>query len=790
MTWTYTFPSLRTRLAAEFCGVFAVAMLSLMAALLFLTGRIAESNAEHELSANSAVYDRLWASRAQQLQQAAGLLAKDFGFRAAVATGDQATSASALDNLKRRLGLRTAFIVGIDGTANIGSDLPSPAQVKKLQFAFDSGLLTGVAPIGQGPRQVVAAPIMAPELLGWIVFAVDIDERQMRALEGLSAVPITAGVVAKTGNGQWQRVAGRFAELDQSDGAAIAARFTGYDHSGLTLWRDEAFAVVRKLPALSDEDDAALLLLYPKSLAMSAFRPIQWAILIFAMLGLLLTIGASWRTAARITQPLARLDEAARRLAEGQRTHVPVQGSDELARLSGRFNEMADQIDERERHITHLAFNDVLTELPNRAMFLEHAPLLFSGDLPNGLVLLCLDLDNFKNVNDSLGHHAGDRLLIAVAERLRTLPLAMFIARLGGDEFVIVAKASGSDETESVAARVLAEVSKPVSIDGQEIVPSTSIGIAIPGQDGDDVDTLLRNGDLALYRAKESGRSTYCFFEESFNDRAQSRRQIEGDLRGAIERGEFELKFQPTFDLALDRIASFEALIRWNHPTRGLIAPNEFIPVAEDFGLIVDIGAWAIQQACQTAAAWPVDIRVAVNVSSIQFHRPGLQEVVQQALEASGLAAHRLEIEITETIFLDSSETTLQILHALKALGVRIALDDFGTGYSSLSYLQSFPFDMIKIDRSFIQALTSRPGAAAVIKAITDLAGALGMETTAEGVEDGEQLEQLKLQGCSFAQGFLFSAAVATDAVAAMIAVQPLLPRSSRAPGPQRFALQ
>ena len=252
-------------------------MLSLTAALLFLTGRIAESNAEHELSANSAVYDRLWASRAQQLQQAAGLLAKDFGFRAAVATGDLATSASALDNLKRRLGLRTAFIVGIDGTANIGSDLPSPEQVKKLQFAFDSGLLVGVAPIGQSPRQVVAAPIMAPELLGWIVFAVDIDQRQMRSLEGLSAVPITAGVVAKSGNGQWRRVAGRFAELDQSDGAAINDRLTGYDHRGLTLWRDEAFAVVRNLPALSDEDDAALLLLYPKSQAMSAFRPIQWA---------------------------------------------------------------------------------------------------------------------------------------------------------------------------------------------------------------------------------------------------------------------------------------------------------------------------------------------------------------------------------------------------------------------------------------------------------------------------------------------------------------------------------
>jgi len=251
-------------------------------------------------------------------------------------------------------------------------------------------------------------------------------------------------------------------------------------------------------------------------------------------------------------------------------------------------------------------------------------------------------------------------------------------------------------------------------------------------------------------------------------------------LRGAIERGEFELQFQPLFDLATGRITTFEALIRWNHPTLGRIAPNDFIPVAEDFGLIVEIGAWAMREACNTAIGWPGDIRVAVNVSSIQFHRPGLSEVVLQALAKSGLPAHRLEIEITESIFLVSSEATLEVLHGLRSLGTRIALDDFGTGYSSLSYLQSFPFDKIKIDRSFIQALTDRPGAAAIIKAITDLAGALGMETTAEGVEDSEQLAQLKAQGCTSAQGFLFSRPIPVSEVAAIIAAQETGPESKR----------
>ena len=772
--------SLRARLTRQYGGLFAAVILSLSGALFVLTGQIATSNAEAQLSSTSDVYDRLWAERAQQLQLAAGLLSKDFGLRAAIATGDKSTATSALDNLKHRLAIKTAFIVDMDGKAVIGDPLPAPAEAEKLWYAFDGGKLVGVAPIGGKPHHVVAAPIMAPELVGWIVFAVDLDQRQMNSLEQLSPVPITAGVAARGGQGQWQRISGHFAALDGRDSNTISKGMHGND-SSLLVWHNDAFAVVRALPSLSDGDQAALLLVYPKSLALRAYAPIKWAILAFALIGMFLVYISSWRSAAMITQPLARLDEAARRLADGQRSYVPVEGDDELARLSAQFNRMADQIEERERRITHLAFNDVLTGLPNRAMFLEHAPLLLGDEQTRQFALMCLDLDNFKNVNDTLGHHAGDQLLKKVADRLSHMPFVTFIARLGGDEFVVLADTSGGiPAAESCASRILAEVSRPMMIEGQEIVPGTSIGIALAGHNGDNVDTLLRNADLALYRAKEAGRSTYCFFEESFNERAQTRRQIEADLRGAIERGEFELQFQPLFDLATNRITTFEALIRWNHPTLGRIAPSDFIPVAEDFGLIVEIGAWAMREACNTAVGWPGDIRVAVNVSSIQFHRPGLSEVVLQALATSGLPAHRLEIEITESIFLVSSEVTLEVLHGLRALGVRIALDDFGTGYSSLSYLQSFPFDKIKIDRSFIQALTDRPGAAAIIKSITDLAGALGMETTAEGVEDSEQLEQLKAQGCTSAQGFLFSRPIDAKDVAGIIAAQVAGPESKR----------
>jgi diguanylate cyclase (GGDEF)-like protein len=372
--------------------------------------------------------------------------------------------------------------------------------------------------------------------------------------------------------------------------------------------------------------------------------------------------------------------------------------------------------------------------------------------------LHCLDLDQFKVINDTLGHPAGDTLLVEAGHRVQNAARGHFVARLGGDEFVVLQTVGDDrDAIDKLARRILEEMAQPLVIDGNEFAPSTSIGIAIAPQDGDGGETLLRNADLALYRAKEAGRGTYAFFEESLNQRAQQRRQLETDLRLAVDRAEFELYYQPLFDLKDNRICSFEALIRWNHPTRGLISPAEFVPIAEDTGLIVPIGAWVVREACRQAASWPKHVRVAVNVSPVQFHRGALNETILLALADSGLEPARLEIEITESIFLEGSETTLRLLHSLRSLGIRVALDDFGTGYSSLSYLQSFPFDKLKIDRSFIHNLLTRDGASAIVRAITELAHALNIETTAEGVEETAQLMELRAHGCSSVQGFLFA---------------------------------
>jgi len=489
-------------------------------------------------------------------------------------------------------------------------------------------------------------------------------------------------------------------------------------------------------------------------------RKLQMALGVMTLLGLLLVAFATWRAAGRITQPLARLDEAAGRLASGEPVQVRVRGEDELARLAGSFNIMVAKIAEREQRIAQLAFNDTLTGLPNRTMFQQQLDHLFRASEGSGslFVLHCLDLDQFKAINDTLGHPAGDALLVEAARRVQRAARGHFVARLGGDEFVVLQTiGEDRDAVDRLARDILGEITQPFAVDGNEVVPSTSIGIAIAPQDGADSGALLRSADLALYRAKEAGRGTYAFFEESLNERAQERRQTETDLRLALERDEFELHYQPLFDLEQNRICSFEALLRWHHPTRGLISPADFVPVAEDTGLIVPIGAWAVREACARATGWPEHIRIAVNVSAVQFHRGAMQETILRALAESGLEPNRLEIEITESIFLEGGAATLRLLHALRSLGVRIALDDFGTGYSSLSYLQSFPFDKLKIDRSFIQNLLTRDGAIAIVHAITELANALGIETTAEGVEETAQLMELRAHGCSSVQGYLFA---------------------------------
>ncbi|MET4071846.1 diguanylate cyclase (GGDEF)-like protein [Bradyrhizobium sp. S3.2.6] len=427
-----------------------------------------------------------------------------------------------------------------------------------------------------------------------------------------------------------------------------------------------------------------------------------------------------------------------------------------------------------EERITHLAHYDALTDLPNRAMFHEHLRgellAIVDGD---ELAVHYIDIDEFKGVNDALGHLVGDELLKSVAESLRGCAGPTdFVARLGGDEFAIVQSAvTSQDQVNELVARVFAAIRTPFDCMGHHLTTDASIGIALAPGHGTALDQILKNADMAMYAAKAAGRRTCRFFEPEMDAKVRERRQLEIDLRHAIAHGGLEVYYQPCLSLKDDRITGCEALVRWRHPERGMVSPAEFIPIAEDTGLINEIGEWVLATACRDAAGWPDDIRLAVNVSPVQFKSGTLALKIMAALAASNLPASRLELEITEAVLIRDDETALAILHQLRAIGVRIALDDFGTGYSSLSYLHRFPFDKIKIDRCFVNDIAGPDGSASIVQAVVNLASARRMATTAEGVETEEQQRLLRTLGCTEMQGYLFSAAKPADKVVELFAL-------------------
>ncbi|WP_129396513.1 putative bifunctional diguanylate cyclase/phosphodiesterase [Methylovirgula ligni] len=431
--------------------------------------------------------------------------------------------------------------------------------------------------------------------------------------------------------------------------------------------------------------------------------------------------------------------------------------------------------DRAQSRILKLAYRDQQTDLPNRAAFQQRACEILEKLPASGgksLAVHYIDLDDFKGVNDTLGHAVGDQLLSAVAARLRTVcQNGEFVARLGGDEFAVlqfpVAKLR---EIERLAQKLLSCFARPFEVEERTITTSASIGIARAPTDSNDFSNLLRRADVALYRAKGAGRARYCLFDEEMGRRMLARRAMEKDLRQALARGEITLHFQPIVDLATGRTICFEALARWYEPSRGLVPPSEFIPIAEEIGIIVEFGNWFLRRACREAARWPADIRIAVNLSPLQLSRADFIQQVEAALAESGLPPERLELEITESVPLVANQAMREVLCALKSRGISIALDDFGTGYSSLSYLRSFPFDRLKIDHSFVREIPGHGQTMAIVKAVLDLARSVNVRTTAEGIEIEPQRIWLQAQGCSEGQGYLFNRPMPAEKVAEFLA--------------------
>ncbi|MDC8754741.1 EAL domain-containing protein [Erythrobacter sp. sf7] len=746
------FGSFSSRIAFLFAGLFALVLALVVSLALGGLARFAEAGAARDLTANARVFDEILTARSRQMGDQAEVLARDFGFREAVATEDAQTIASALESLETRVNSDIAFVLTLDGVvlAANASDISAP---ESLWSRLEAGGTRGIIASKKGLALAAAAPIEAPDLIGWLVIAQPLDRAELDRLVELAPIALDARVVDESNQPDWLR--------GIQSGAVFEHEAEG----------ERSLYYTSDLEVLQDSVVPRLVLRHSLAASLAPYGSLKVWLIALAVGGIVLVLALSWNVARSVTGPLQQLDEATRLISEGRDVSLTIETDDEIGRLAGSFNAMVTAIEERERQIIHVGLHDGLTGLPNRKLFTEQLTSMLARRKPSERMMVAyVDLDDFKMVNDTLGHPAGDALLRQVADHLREdLPDAL-IARLGGDEFAILIDGIEDNASlGSIADGLQRSFERPLTINGQTASCGASVGIAMAPVDGEDDTTLMKNADLALYRAKHEGKSTYHFFEPALDEEARQRRQMEIDLRAAVKEGGFELNFQPLYSLAQKRLTGFEALIRWNHPTRGRVNPVEFIALAEETGLIIPIGEWVLREACHQASTWPDDVSVAVNVSPKQFAANGITGTVLSALSASGLAPDRLELEITESIFISDVDKTLATLHSLRNLGVRIALDDFGTGYSSLSYLRSFPFDKVKIDKSFVEDLGTTSNGHAVIRAITTLAAALGMETLAEGVEDVAQFEVLEREGCENIQGYLFSRPVAADAVAELL---------------------
>jgi diguanylate cyclase (GGDEF)-like protein len=747
----WRFGSLQRRIAVLFASLFA----GVLAVVLALAGeglsRFAEANAAADLEANARVFDELLDTRLTQMREQSDVLARDYGFREAVATEDQATIASALASLEARAGSDVAFVLTLEGEVlgESGAAMDDPAS---LWSSLDEGAKGGIIRLGDHFALAAASAIEAPDLIGWLVISQPLNRSELDRLVDLAPIALEAEVAERASLPGWLKAA----EHGRAHEAPGSQRILTY---------------LSVLPALQADIAPHLVLRHSLTASLAAYSPLKWLLAVLAAGGVALVVALSLRVARSVTEPLQQLDRATRAIGEGRDVDLAISRDDEIGRLAQSFTRMISAIEEREREIIHVGLHDGLTGLPNRKLFAEQlGNALNRRRDPERVLMAYVDLDDFKLVNDTLGHPAGDALLRALAEHLAQDHPEALIARLGGDEFAVLIDGISPDQSlGSLADDLQRSFDRAIDYNGQQIGTGASMGIALAPGDGNDATTLMKNADLALYRAKSEGKATYHFFEPALDELAHQRRQLELDLRSSLKDGGFELHFQPLYAVAENRITGFEALIRWNHPVRGQVSPVEFIALAEETGLIVPIGEWVIREACRIAGTWPSDVSVAVNISPKQFAYPGLASTILQALSASGLAPSRLELEITESIFITDVERTLSTLHSLRNLGVRIALDDFGTGYSSLSYLRSFPFDKVKIDRSFVEHLGEDTTSHAVIRAITTLADALGMETLAEGVEEIAQYEALEREGCRYIQGYLFSKPVAAGEVAGLL---------------------
>jgi diguanylate cyclase (GGDEF)-like protein len=720
--------SLRHRIAIVFVGLLVLVMGLVLALVHHSSTRIVERETRRELAVGAKVFQRLLEQNQRQLETAALVLSADFAFREAIATQDQPTVRSVIRNHGQRIHAQVMMVAGTDGrliaTTQRASAYGDPFPFPDLLAAAEaSGRSAGFRQMRNGQLyQVVVVPILAPTRIAWVAMGFHVDDRWAADMAGVTGLGVhivrtgTPGVLA-------------------SSGASAGAHDASVD-----VPLDGGLQAVLRLPVAQVE---------------APFGQLQGRLLGVIVAAVLLFAAGSVMLAARIVRPLNELSTAARRIAQGDYAQPlpPAQG-DEIGQLAGSFEQMRTEIASREERIARLAYVDALTDLPNRTRFLEAFGRLTPGA---GGAVMVVNVDRFALINNALGHLVGDRLLRAVAGQLQPLvPPDGMLARLWGDQFAFLLEGAGPDAARRFADTVLAALRDPVTLDGQRLDIEASVGIALYPEDGLDAATLLRRAELALATAKRR-HAGVAFAQETGGEPAHEQLSLIGDMRRALAAGEFTLAYQPKLALASGRIVAVEALLRWQHPERGSIAPARFIPFAEQTGFIREITPWVLESAVRQAAVWHaagLDIAVSANLSTLDLLDPHLGRRVRELLERHAVPARRLCLEITESALMDDPALAQAHLDELAGLGIKLSIDDYGVGQASLAYLKSLPVDELKLDRSFITAIADSPRNAAIVESTIMLSHALGLTVVAEGVETPAELRWLREHGCDIAQGY------------------------------------
>lgn len=720
--------SLRHRIAIVFVGLLVLVMGLVLALVHHSSARIVERETRRELAVGAKVFERLLEQNQRQLETAAAVLSADFAFREAIATQDQPTVRSVIRNHGQRIHAQVMMVTGTDGKliattqhAGVAGDpFPFPDL---LAAAEASGRSAGFRAMRNGQLyQVVLVPILAPTRIAWVAMGFHVDDRWADDMAGVTGLGVH---IVRTGT------PGALASSSSAGGAHYASVNVPLD------------------------GDLQAVLQLPVAQVQAPFEQLQVRLLGVIVAAVLVFAAGSVMLAGRIVRPLHDLSAAARRIALGDYAQPlpPAQG-DEIGQLAGSFEQMRTGIASREERIVRLAYVDALTDLPNRTRFLEAFARLAPGV---GGAVMVVNIDRFALINNALGHLVGDRLLRAVAGQLQPLvPPGGMLARLWGDQFAFLLEGAGLDAARRFADTVLAALRDPVTLDGQRLDIEAGVGIALYPDDGLDAATLLRRAELALATAKRR-HAGVAFAQETGGEPAHEQLSLIGDMRRALAAGEFTLAYQPKLALGSGRIVAVEALLRWQHPERGSIAPARFIPFAEQTGFIREITPWVLESSVCQAAVWHaagLDIAVSANLSTLDLLDPHLGRRVRDLLDHYAVPARRLCLEITESALMDDPALAQAHLDELAGLGIKLSIDDYGVGQASLAYLKSLPVDELKLDRSFITAITESPRNAAIVESTIMLSHALGLTVVAEGVETPAELRWLREHGCDIAQGY------------------------------------